>query len=123
MTTEPIVVGPRLEKILTVAYRARRAVLLEGPTGIGKSELVQQVALRLGIGIVTLDLSLLEPPDLVGIPVVSGGRTVYAAPSALPMDGSGLLVLEELNRAERYVQQPALQLLSLIHISEPTRPY
>ena len=122
MTTEPIVVGPRLEKILTVAYRARRAVLLEGPTGIGKSELVQQVALRLGIGIVTLDLSLLEPPDLVGIPVVSGGRTVYAAPSALPMDGSGLLVLEELNRAERYVQQPALQLLTARRLHEYELP-
>jgi MoxR-like ATPase len=41
-------------------------VLLEGPTGIGKSELVRQTADELGIGFAVLDLSLLEPPDLVG---------------------------------------------------------
>ena len=42
-------VGPRLEKVLTVAYRARRAVLLEGPTGVGKSEIIRRVAEQLGI--------------------------------------------------------------------------
>ena len=107
-----IPVGPRLEAVLEVAYRARRPVLLEGPTGIGKSELVRALAERLGIGTVVLDLSLLEPPDLVGLPVIQDGRTAYAAPEVLPQGGAGILMLEELNRAERYIQQPALQLLS-----------
>src|SRR6185437_6445936 len=97
-TTDEISVGPHLEKILEVAYRARRAVLLEGETGIGKSEIVRAAAARLGIGIACLDLSLLEPPDLVGLPTIAGGRTVYAAPSALPLEGAGILLLEELNR-------------------------
>lgn len=105
-------VGPRLERVLTIAYRARRAVLLEGPTGIGKSEIVHAVAQRLGIETRVLDLSLLEPPDLVGLPRVENGRTVYALPSIFPAGGAGILLLEELNRAERYIQQPALQLLS-----------
>jgi hypothetical protein len=105
-------VGPRLEAVLLLAYRARRAVLLEGPTGIGKSEIVRKVARRLGAGFIVLDLSLLEPPDLVGLPVITGGRTTYALPSILPTEGEGILMLEELNRAERYIQQPALQLLS-----------
>jgi hypothetical protein len=105
-------VGPRLLAVLEVAYRARRPVLLEGPTGIGKSELIRQLAGRLGIGSVVLDLSLLEPPDLVGLPVIEDGRTRYALPSILPVDGAGIMMLEELNRAERYIQQPALQLLS-----------
>lgn len=107
-----IPIGPRLEAVLEVAYRARRPVLLEGPTGIGKSELVRALAERLGIGTVVLDLSLLEPPDLVGLPVIRDGRTTYAAPDVLPQGGAGILMLEELNRAERYIQQPALQLLS-----------
>ena len=66
--------------MLELAYRARRAVLLEGPTGIGKSEIVRQVADRLGVATVVLDLSLLEPPDLVGLPVIHEGRTdvIYA---------------------------------------------
>src|SRR5687767_7212878 len=56
-------IGERTAAVLALAYRAHRAVLLEGPTGIGKSELVKQVADDLGIGFAVLDLSLLEPPD------------------------------------------------------------
>ena len=110
--TPHIPVGPRLEAVLELAYRARRPVLLEGPTGIGKSEIVRKLADRLGIVHVVLDLSLLEPPDLVGLPLIEQGRTRYALPDILPRDGAGILMLEELNRAERYIQQPALQLLS-----------
>jgi len=33
-----IPVGSRLKALLKVACQARRAVLLEGPTGVGKSE-------------------------------------------------------------------------------------
>ncbi len=104
--------GSLVKSVLKLAYRARRPVLLEGPTGIGKSELVAQVAKELGIAYQVLDLSLLEPPDLVGLPVIENNRTSFAAPLALPHDGAGILMLEELNRAERYIQQPALQLLT-----------
>jgi hypothetical protein len=115
-------VGPRLERVLTVAYRARRAVLLEGPTGVGKSEIVRRVAQTLGIATTVLDLSLLEPPDLVGLPIVKDGRTEYALPHVLPREGGGILLLEELNRAERYIQQPALQLLSARRLHEYELP-
>jgi hypothetical protein len=118
----PIPVGPRLEAVLELAYRARRAVLLEGPTGIGKSELVRRVSDKLGIATVVLDLSLLEPPDLVGLPVIIDGRTTYAPPKILPQTGAGILMLEELNRAERYIQQPALQLLTARRLHEYELP-
>jgi hypothetical protein len=108
--------------VLELAYRARRPVLLEGPTGIGKSEVVRQVADRLGVATVVLDLSLLEPPDLVGLPVVHEGRTTYAPPAVLPAGGAGILMLEELNRAERYIQQPALQLLTARRLHEYELP-
>lgn len=105
-------VGPRVLEILDLAYRARRPVLLEGMTGIGKSQLVGEFAAMSGIQLVVLDLSLLEPPDLVGLPVIREGRTHYASPAELPTGGRGVLMLEELNRAEIPVMQPALQLLS-----------
>jgi MoxR-like ATPase len=114
--------GHRVEAILEVAYRARRPVLLEGATGIGKSELVVQIAKKLGIAHTVLDLSLLEPPDLVGLPIIEGGRTRYALPHFLPREGAGILMLEELNRAERYIQQPALQLLTARTIHEYVLP-
>jgi MoxR-like ATPase len=115
-------IGPRVASILEVAYRARRPVLLEGPTGIGKSELIAQVARSLGVAHRVLDLSLLEPPDLVGLPVIEDGRTSYALPSFLPQGGAGILMLEELNRAERYIQQPALQLLTARSLHEYVLP-
>jgi hypothetical protein len=40
----------------------------------------------------------------------------------LPKDGAGILLLEELNRAERYIQQPALQLLSARRLHEYELP-
>ncbi len=120
--TAGVPIGERVAAVLDLAYRSGRAALLEGPTGIGKSELVRQVARQLGIGFAVLDLSLLEPPDLVGLPVISENRTAYATPSALPTGGNGILLLEELNRADRSVQQPALQLLTARRLHEYELP-
>ncbi len=115
-TTPPtqlaVPIGPQVIEVLELAYRARRPIMLEGPTGIGKSQIVGEFTRASGLGLVVLDLSLLEPPDLVGLPVISNGRTHYASPSELPTSGHGVLMLEELNRAEVPVMQPALQLLS-----------
>ena len=105
-------IGDRVLEVLAVAYRARQPVLLEGPTGIGKSEIVGQFCARSGFDCRVLDLSLLEPPDLIGLPVIRDGQTHYAQPAELPTSGAGILLLEELNRAEIPVMQPALQLLS-----------
>ncbi len=105
-------IGPRVVEVLELAYRARRPILLEGPTGIGKSQIVGEFTRSTGLDLVVLDLSLLEPPDLVGLPMIADGRTHYAQPAELPTTGHGVLMLEELNRAEIPVMQPALQLLS-----------
>lgn len=105
-------IGEPVLAVLAAAYRARRPVLLEGPTGIGKSQITAAFAARAGIEHRVLDLSLLEPPDLVGLPQLRDGRTHYAFPAELPTEGAGVLMLEELNRAEIPVMQPALQLLS-----------
>jgi len=121
-STTEVPIGPRAARILEIAYAARRAVLLEGETGIGKSELVASLARDLGIGLVVLDLSLLEPPDLVGLPITRDGRTTYAPPRCMPTDGAGILFIEELNRADRTMQQPALQLLTSRRLHEYELP-
>lgn len=105
-------IGEPVLAVLAAAYRARRPVLLEGPTGIGKSQITAAFAASAGLEHRVLDLSLLEPPDLVGLPQLRDGRTHYAFPAELPTEGAGVLMLEELNRAEIPVMQPALQLLS-----------
>jgi hypothetical protein len=104
--------GPPVIELLSLAYKADKPVLLEGPHGVGKSQLVEQAAEKLGIGFLVRDLSLLEPPDLTGLPVVKNGQTGYAPPSFLPTSGKGILAFEELNRAEKYMMSPCLQLLT-----------
>ena len=120
---QTIPVGAHLKEVLAVAHQTRKPVLLEGPSGIGKSECVRSVAEdRLDVACIALDLSLLEPPDLLGLPVIAKGRTSYATPTSLPLDGTGILLLEELNRAERYIRQPVLQLLSARSLNDYVLP-
>jgi hypothetical protein len=104
--------GQEIIDTISLAYKADRPVLLEGAHGIGKSELILQAADKLGIDCIVRDLSLLEPPDLIGLPFREKGRTVYAPPMFLPTGGKGILVFEELNRSEKYMMSPCLQLLT-----------
>ena len=104
--------GQAVIDAIKLAYAAGKPVLLEGRHGVGKSQLIEQAADELGISCITRDLSLMEPPDLIGLPVQDNGRTKYSPPSFLPDDGNGLLVFEELNRSEKYMMAPCLQLLT-----------
>lgn len=104
--------GKDVIDVLALAYKSNQPVLLEGPHGIGKSELIEQAADSLKIKCIVRDLSLLEPPDLIGLPARRNGRTVYDPPEFLPTSGQGFLTFEELNRSERYMLSPCLQLLT-----------
>jgi hypothetical protein len=114
--------GPRVVRVIKKAYAARLAVLLEGPTGIGKSELLLQVAAELGIEPRVMDLSLMEAQDLQGLPYRRGDVTYYAPPNLLPRSGAGLLIFEELGRSEPMVQNPALQLMTARRLNEYVLP-
>lgn len=104
--------GQAVIDAIKLAYAAGKPVLLEGRHGVGKSQLIEQAADELGISCITRDLSLMEPTDLIGLPVQVNGRTKYSPPSFLPDSGKGLLVFEELNRSEKYMMAPCLQLLT-----------
>lgn len=114
--------APTVQQI-KLAYAAGLPILLHGRHGVGKSELFRTAANELGIEVVVCDLSLMEPPDLIGIPRVdSDGRTRYAPPAFLPAGGKGLLVFEELNRAPKYVTAPCLQLLTARRLNDYRLP-
>ena len=86
---------------------------LWGAPGIGKSSVVRQVAEAKGIGFIDLRLSLMDPTDLKGIPFYENKarQAVWAPPSFLPREGSGILFLDELNTAAPSVQASAYQLI------------
>ena len=104
--------GTEVIDLIALAHRSNQPVLMEGPHGVGKSQLVEQAARKLGIDFIVRDLSLMEPPDLIGLPTMKNGLTVYAPPAFLPLGGLGILVFEELNRSEKYMTSPCLQLLT-----------
>lgn len=106
------IISELLYFVLEILYRANLPFYLQGPHGIGKSEIVKSFAKRIGVGFVCVDLTLLEPVDLVGLPREVSGRTVYSPPAWLPKEGVGLIFFDELNRAHRSVRAPTLQLLT-----------
>ncbi|MBI3861136.1 MAG: AAA family ATPase [Planctomycetia bacterium] len=108
----PVKMGKPAIDVIKLCYRADRPVLLVGHHGIGKSEIIATAASELGIGFICRDLSIMEPPDLLGMPQITVGRTTYAPPGFLPANGNGLLVFEELNRCQEFMRAPCLQLLT-----------
>jgi len=85
---------------------------LVGAMGIGKSQIVAQIAEELGIQLIDLRLAQMETGDLVGIPYLKGNKTFWGAPGWWPEEGSkGILLLDEINRAPNDVRQAVFQLI------------
>ena len=59
-------------------------VMLWGPPGVGKSQMVLQVAEKNNVPVIDIRLSQMEPSDLRGIPFKNGESVDWAIPSMLP---------------------------------------
>ena len=90
-------------------------VMLWGPPGVGKSQIVMQIGERHDIPVIDIRLSQMEPSDLRGIPFKQDGRVEWATPSILPDAGRhgerGILFLDEINSAAPSVSAAAYQLI------------
>lgn len=90
-------------------------VMVWGPPGIGKSQLVAEVATRRGVPIIDVRLSQMEPSDLRGIPFRTDGRVEWAIPAMLPDTNRhgpmGILFLDEISAAAPTVSAAAYQLI------------
>ncbi len=90
-------------------------VMLWGPPGVGKSQIVAQVADSNNVTIVDLRLSQMEPSDLRGIPFKNGDKVDWAVPSMLPdveaHGDAGILLIDEITSAPPSVSAAAYQLI------------
>ena len=90
-------------------------VMLWGPPGVGKSQMVAQVAANHGVNLIDIRLSQMEPSDLRGIPFRSENAVEWAVPSMLPNaerhGGQGILFLDEITSAPPSVSAAAYQLI------------
>jgi hypothetical protein len=82
-----------------------------GACGVGKSQIVSQVAEALGLSLLDLRAVLLDPVDLRGLPRVTGEITEWVPPKFLPRDGEGILFLDELTSAPQLTQAACYQLV------------
>ncbi|MGA0342899.1 MAG: AAA family ATPase [Arenicellales bacterium] len=90
-------------------------VMLWGPPGVGKSQLVAQVAREGALPLIDIRLSQLEPSDLRGIPFRIDDRVEWATPAMLPDESKhgrqGVLFLDEITSAAPSVSAAAYQLI------------
>ena len=90
-------------------------VMLWGPPGVGKSDMVRQTAMRHQVPVIDIRLSQMEPSDLRGIPFRVDGHVEWAVPAILPdarrHGTSGILFLDEITSAPPSVSAAAYQLI------------
>jgi len=90
-------------------------VMLWGPPGVGKSQLISQVAEKHEVPVVDIRLSQMEPSDLRGIPFRTDSQVEWAIPSMLPdierHGHEGILFLDEITSAPPSVSAAAYQLI------------
>ncbi|EKX65103.1 ATPase, AAA family [Streptomyces ipomoeae 91-03] len=88
-----------------------RPVFVWGAPGIGKSSLVRDFAQSLGLECVSLLGTQLAPEDLIGVPQIRDGRSVFCPPEAIARDEPYCLFLDELNAATPDVQKAFYSLI------------
>lgn len=112
------------KEFLPITFKVKVAVMLNGLHGIGKSQVVKQIAYENGMDFIDIRLSQIDATDLIGLPDVSGETTTYKQPSWLPRDPSskGILFLDELFRGRKDVLQAVFQLVLDRRIGEYVLP-
>jgi hypothetical protein len=106
-------------KAILTAFKAKRPVFLWGPPGIGKSEVVAEIAEELGGAVIDLRMAQMEPTDIRGIPYFNKdlNKMDWADPVDLPDEEFAskypvvVLFLDEMNSAPPSVQAAGYQLI------------
>lgn len=108
---------------LGILLRVQQPTFLWGAPGVGKSQIVAQVAREHGLKLVDIRAVLLDPVDLRGLPrFTDTGYVEWSTPAFLPRGGRGILFLDELNTAPPLVQAACYQLILDRQLGEYTLP-
>ena len=94
-------------------------VNLLGSPGLGKSDVIKQVAAKLNLKVIDFRLSTADPTDISGIPFIHNGRSAYMPNEAFPLHtdtvpegySGWLLFLDEITNAPMAVQAASYQLI------------
>lgn len=105
-----------VERVVSNALKEgadRTPICIWGVHGIGKTALVEAIAVRNGWRFAyTAPAQFEEMGDLHGLPVIDGEHTRFAPPDWVPTgDGPGILLLDDFNRADDRILRGLMQLL------------
>jgi nitric oxide reductase NorQ protein len=94
--------GDEIE-VFEAAWRGHLAVMLKGPTGCGKTRLVEHMAHRLGLPLFTVSCHEdITTADLVGRYILTGGETVWVdGPLTRAVTEGGICYLDEIVEARQ----------------------
>ena len=98
--------------IVPHVINVRKPVLFRGRHGVGKSEVVYQIAKDLGLPVVERRASQMTEGDLIGLPSTDGDITSFNPPDWYNecCDEPRLLFLDEVDRATQEVRQGIFEL-------------
>jgi hypothetical protein len=106
------------ERIIRIYMERKKPVMIWGPPGIGKSDLIRKIAKDMGYGLVDIRLADKQEGDLLGMPHIiktpEGDETViWVTPEFLPKEKNGrtVIFLDEINNAPPSVQKTAYELV------------
>jgi len=99
-------------KLAPAVSAARLPVLLRGRHGIGKSQVVYQLAANMGLPVIERRASQMTEGDLVGLPSIDGNRTTFNPPDWFKesCEQAVVLFLDEVDRATLEVRQGIFEL-------------
>jgi hypothetical protein len=93
-----------------------------GACGVGKSQIVSQVAKDLNWQFLDVRAVQLDPVDLRGLPRITNDQAEWVPPKFLPTSGEGILFLDELTSAPQMTQAGCYQLVLDRKLGEYTLP-
>jgi hypothetical protein len=108
-----------IEDIIEV-MQANLVPMIAGSPGIGKSDIIRQIAAKFKLFVIDMRLSQCDPTDMLGFPIHNGIRMGYAPPENFPLEGMDeppkgyrgwLLFLDEFPSATQAVQAAAYKLV------------
>ena len=105
-------------KELLLQVKLVRPVFIWGAPGIGKSAIVEQFAAELGLPCVCLTGGQLAPENLIGVPQIVNGTSVFCPPRCLVQKEPFCLFLDELNACSLEVQKAFYSLILERRIGE-----
>lgn len=109
------------KEILAFNIKTGGNMLVLGMAGTGKTEMAEAACEAAGYEFIYLNLSVLEAPDLVGLPIIDGKTVDYATPKFFPKEGSlqkkKVLIVDEIDKAKDELQNPLLELFQFHSIN------